>query len=130
MFQAPTHLTNVRRLFDCVSSTFYRFPLCHTVFKADGRVHTYYLIVNGSNSRPGSTYHRESKMAEGQSTNSHRFSSRHLGCRCREEKKNNDWERITYYNTSQELVDNNLRDSLWANTFRRLFDSMSPCIVE
>ena len=68
MFQAPTHLTNVRRLFDCVSSTFYRFPLCHTVFKADGRVHTYYLIANGSNSCPGSTYHRESKMAEAQST--------------------------------------------------------------
>ena len=45
-------------------------------------------------------------------------------------KKNNDWERISYYNTSQEEVDNNLRDSLWANTFRRLFDSMSPYIVE
>ena len=27
-------------------------------------------------------------------------------------KKNNDWERINYYNTSQEEVDNNLRDSL------------------
>ena len=110
MIQAPTHLTNVRRLFDCFSSTFYRFPLCHTVFKADGRVHTYHLIANGSNSRPGSTYHRESKMAAGQSTNSYRFSSRHLECRCREDPakefwQNNNWERISYYNTAQEIVD-------------------------
>ena len=40
MFQAPTHLTKARHLFDCVSSTVYRSPYCHTVLKADGRVHT------------------------------------------------------------------------------------------
>ena len=39
MFQAPTHLTNARRLFDCVSSIVYSFSYCHTVLNADRRVH-------------------------------------------------------------------------------------------
>ena len=39
MFQAPTHLTNGRRLFDCVSSIVYSFSYCHTVLNADRRVH-------------------------------------------------------------------------------------------
>ena len=40
MFQAPTHLTNSCRLFDCKSSTAYRSPYCHTVLNANGRVYT------------------------------------------------------------------------------------------
>ena len=40
MFQAPTHLTNARRLFDCVSSSVYRSPYFRTVLNADGRVNT------------------------------------------------------------------------------------------
>ena len=41
MFQAPTHSTIARRLFDCTSSTVCRSPYCHTVLNADGRVHTF-----------------------------------------------------------------------------------------
>ena len=40
MFQASTHLTNARRLFDCVSSSVYRSPYFRTVLNADGRVNT------------------------------------------------------------------------------------------
>ena len=40
MFQAPAHLTKAHHLFDCISFTVYRFPYCHTVLNADGRVHT------------------------------------------------------------------------------------------
>ena len=40
MFQAHTHLTNSCRLFDCISSTAYRSPFCHTVLNANGRVYT------------------------------------------------------------------------------------------
>ena len=41
MFQAPTHSTIARRLFDCISSTVCRSPYCHTVLNADGLVHTF-----------------------------------------------------------------------------------------
>ena len=54
MSQAPAHLTKARHLFDCISFTVYRSPYCHTVFNADGRVHTvtylhlFYLFTHTS----------------------------------------------------------------------------------
>ena len=33
MLQAPTHSTNARCLFDCISATVYRSPYCHTGFE-------------------------------------------------------------------------------------------------
>ena len=45
MFQAPTHLTNARRLFDYFSSTVYRSPYSHAVLNADGRVHARHVCA-------------------------------------------------------------------------------------
>ena len=45
MFQAPTHLTNARRLFDYFSSTVYRSPYSHAVLNADGRVHAIHVCA-------------------------------------------------------------------------------------